>query len=360
MFDVIVVGGGPGGSIAAKRCVQSGLKTLLLEKKNLPREKVCSGVIMGPWAKNLTEEEFGQIPQDVLVAPHYLSGCMLHAPGVKPQKVDYRMPVAWRKDLDYWMSQKAKDKGVEIWDQAKVIAVSQRDGECIVELEMGRERQELKARFVIGADGAQSTVRTSIFPKLEVRYRRAYRECYPGELNLDKEYWHWVFPLRRFRPRFDVIYKGDFFLLEGGVKELKGEIRRILGDYGFDPNQKPLWRDGCIGRALLHQELLSGSFLPARGNVLLVGDAASLVMPVTGEGIGTALKSGLSAAESINKAIKLNKEPAEIYLRELNAILAAIEGIQLQEKKAEEEAAKGAQALLDAFREGLQATLKVT
>lgn len=49
MFDVVVVGAGPGGSVAAKRCLESGLKTLLLEKRRLPRDKVCSGMIMRPW-----------------------------------------------------------------------------------------------------------------------------------------------------------------------------------------------------------------------------------------------------------------------------------------------------------------------
>jgi flavin-dependent dehydrogenase len=48
MFDVVVVGAGPGGSVAAKRCLESELKTVLLEKRKLPRDKVCSGMIMRP------------------------------------------------------------------------------------------------------------------------------------------------------------------------------------------------------------------------------------------------------------------------------------------------------------------------
>ena len=76
MFDVIVVGGGPGGSTAAKKCVEHGLKTLLLERMKLPRDKVCSGMVMRPWAYDAIREEYGEIPKEVLVAPHYLTGHM--------------------------------------------------------------------------------------------------------------------------------------------------------------------------------------------------------------------------------------------------------------------------------------------
>ncbi|MFH0845411.1 MAG: FAD-dependent oxidoreductase, partial [Pseudomonadota bacterium] len=73
MYDVIVIGGGPGGSIAAKRCARYGFRTLLLEKKRLPRDKVCTGMVMGIWAHTLIKKEFGEIPRGILVDPCYLS-----------------------------------------------------------------------------------------------------------------------------------------------------------------------------------------------------------------------------------------------------------------------------------------------
>ena len=80
--DVIVVGAGPAGSTAAKRCVEHGLSTLLIEKRWLPRDKVCSGMIMGPVAHTLIKEEFGGLPDTVLTQPNHLSGYFLHVPGV--------------------------------------------------------------------------------------------------------------------------------------------------------------------------------------------------------------------------------------------------------------------------------------
>lgn len=69
MWDVIVVGGGPAGAIAAKKCAEQNLNTLLLEKKKLPREKVCTGMIMSPMAQDSLKQEFGEIPREVLTTP---------------------------------------------------------------------------------------------------------------------------------------------------------------------------------------------------------------------------------------------------------------------------------------------------
>ena len=55
-WDVIVVGAGPGGAAASKRCAEAGLWTLVLEKRALPRDKVCSGMIMGPWAQEIIRD----------------------------------------------------------------------------------------------------------------------------------------------------------------------------------------------------------------------------------------------------------------------------------------------------------------
>ena len=360
MYDVIVVGGGPGGSVAANRCALSGLETLMLERKKLPRDKVCSGMVMGPWAHDNIQQEFGTIPLEILADPCQLSGHMMHMPGTQSRRILCKTPLAWRKDLDFWMVRRAQKNGVEICEGAKVIEVKQKAGACTVTMIQGKTPQELKSRFVIGADGGASVVRKSLFPLLKVQFSVPMRECYEGALDLEKDYFHWFFPKQRYRPRFGLNHKGDCFLIEGsGIKELRNEIMQILAKYGFGNKSKVLWKDGCL-LPRLHEALISGSFSPAKGNILLVGDAAGLLFPVTFEGIGSALKSGILAADSVARSAKEGRDAAGIYLQELTSILQTIRRLHSWNKKLEQEAAKGGAALSKALKAAYTETLKVS
>ena len=326
--------------------------------ERLPRDKVCSGMIMGPWANEIIKREFGEIPKDVLVSPYYLSGHMIHVPGVRPQIFECKMPLAWRKDLDSWMIRKAQESGAVIWDGMKVTRVEQAQDACIMTVIREASQLELKSRFVIGADGAASAVRKSCWPRLKVQFTVPIRECYEGALDLPIDYFHWFFPRYRSRPRFGLNHKGGCFLVEGsGIKALRNEISQILATYGFSSGKEALWKDGCL-IPRLHEALISGAFSPARGNILLVGDAAGLLLPITFEGIGTGLKSGLLAADSIIEAAHGKKDAAGLYLRKLISVVKVIKDLQVLNEKLEtfpvNDAAKFALALKSAYAETLE------
>ena len=109
----------------------------------------------------------------------------------------------------------------------------------------------------------------------------------------------------------------------------------------------------------LHEGLISGSFCPAKGNAFLVGDAAGLLFPISFEGIGVALKSGMLAAAAISDSSGSQAEPAAAYLNSLVPIIEQLETLYLLGKSLEKEHAKGGTALLNALTEGYAAALEV-
>lgn len=354
MHDVVVVGAGPGGAAAAKRCAERGLSTLLLEKKRLPRDKVCSGLLLGRLAQRLVAQEFGALPEEMVLAR--LQGLLLWMPGVGERRIPSDTPITWRKDLDHWMVRGAQAAGAELWEEALVKQVTSVGGVSTLTVRKGGEERAVQARYVIGADGAYSTVRKAIFPDAEFGTSAAYREWYPGSPGLGEDWAYVVFPRGEYRPNVWICPKGDGFTLEGaGVKPLKDDIRRLLESEGWTPSE-PSWRDGCVSRALLFEHLATGRFVPARENTLLVGDAAGLQFPISGEGIGTALESGLLAAEAVAAVTGTGGDAAEEYIGALGPSVATL--TECYAEVARIRALTGV-TLLDALFEGFAHSLEI-
>ena len=123
-YDVVVVGAGPGGSAAARKCTDKGLKTLLIDKKQLPRRKACSGIIANV-SQNYILENFGPLPMKVFAKPAASRGMAFYFPSQGPVFVDancYSLYV-WRDKFDHFL---AKSSGAQLEDNTRFLRLEKK------------------------------------------------------------------------------------------------------------------------------------------------------------------------------------------------------------------------------------------
>ena len=287
----MVVGAGPAGAAAAleARRLRPDAAVLLVDRATFPRDKAC-GDGLGPHA---VDELTDLGAASVLDGYPPIRGLRLRSPrGLEvagdPARPNYVVP---RAVLDARLVAAAQAAGAELRCGRAVRRLEQRDGEVVVD-------GDLAARVVVGADGANSTLRRLLgVPANPDRALaiavRGYAPAPPGRpeqlIAWVAEGWPayvWSFPTGTgvanvgyglLRSRFD-----------GGRAELHRRLHDLLPGAAPDPD------------SLRAHHLPFSSFRPppGAGRVLLAGDAASLINPLSGEGIYYALASGRLAARA--------------------------------------------------------------
>ena len=309
-YDVIVVGSGPAGACTAWRLAQAGVQVAVLEKAVLPRYKTCGGGIIGRAWQSLPVDVRHVIEQDCHTA---LLNIVPNGLSFTTQRPTPIVSMTMRDQFDYALLSAAQAGGAVVHQRCAVEEVSYHGDGVTVSTKMG----EMKAKFVVAADGALGTTARRVgmadgrvlIPALE------YVVTVPHEL-LDRSSrvarfdfgilphgYAWAFPKRRH--------------LSIGVLSMvqrEGELKRAIMQY--------LDLLGC--RDVTHIER-HGFVIPVRprkgpfikNRVLVVGDAAGFADPVTGEGISFALRSGQQAAQSLLEG-KLEEKPVQqAYSRSL-------------------------------------------
>jgi geranylgeranyl reductase family protein len=313
-YDVIVVGGGPGGSTAARSCSKAGLKTLLVEKERLPRYKPCGGCLS---AKTVRLLGFDLSP----VIENTIYGAKFTYCSKDPFLIESKNPIAFlvmRDRFDQFLIDRAFEVGTEIMDGEAVTRVEERADGVDVELIKGKK---FRCQYLIGADGSGSLVAKSL--SLSPRKNNGYGVAVESETPFDSSVpfpkeelqlvhldfgrvpngYAWVFPkknclsigiggmfreTKKMNPRqyFKSFLKGLSYLPEGKAGKVIGHLLPSF----YDENQKV-----------------------SQGRFLLVGDAAHLMDPLQGEGIYYAVRSGMLAAEAILEWKREGTPPSDFY-----------------------------------------------
>ena len=311
-YDVVVVGAGPGGSTAARFCAKAGLKTLLIEKENMPRYKACGGCLS---LKTIDFLDLDLSP----VLENTIYGVRFSHRMKDPFSIASKEPVAFmvmRDRFDHFLVSKALEEGSGFLEGVKVIrAEEKRDGMEVV-LSQG---EKIHAEYLIGADGSESMVAKSLslVPSKGSGVGVESEIPYESTRGFPKE------ELQRIHLNFGGVPNGYgwVFPKEEG---LSIGIGGMFTD-GVRMNPRKYFAEFLKGLNYIREEKVIkvvGHSLPcfydeeqkvAKGRVLLVGDAARLMDPLLGEGIYYALRSGRLAAEAILYSKENGSLPSSRY-----------------------------------------------
>ena len=304
IYDVIIAGAGPSGSVCAYFLAQKGFSVLLLERFSFPREKLCAG--------GIAASAFRIIP--VPFSPDYcvpVERYMFTYKGEKECSGDMPAESIYSVDRSFFdmkLAHTARDAGAELKENHRVIDIEEKEDLIKVTCENGKD---YLGKFLVGADGGNSLISR----KFGLNYGRkgkgdrgicgyykfytdgAGMERYKNTVHLDfnfldkgvagilpKKDYLWI---GTYKTEKDVLLplkkSTDEFIYNLGLSGTKSEFRGLL---------LPLYRKK---RKL------------ADNKMLLVGEAAGLVNPLSGEGIKPAMDSGKIAAEEIEKHLKEGK-----------------------------------------------------
>lgn len=338
MVDVLVIGAGPAGSAAARRLAELGHHVVVVERRPFPRPKACGDALTPAATRALVE-----LGVD-LAGEHRLDG-LLVGDGSRRRSVDWPTPatgtstaVAIRRDrLDERLARHAAAAGAELLEGHEATEPIVERGfvrGAVVRTSVGNQLT-IRARYLIVADGANSTFGralgtsrnrgwpygTAIRAYWHAEQHGAHRQELGLDLGVGSDAteavpgFGWVVPLGDGTVNLGVAVIGSErsdVRAVNTARLLDSWALKVADRWGLDPHRPQ-------GAPAAGRLPVGGSIEPKAGpTFLVVGDAAGTGSPLFGNGIDTALQSGMLAAEVVHEALTVDAPTAlQRYPREL-------------------------------------------
>jgi flavin-dependent dehydrogenase len=319
-YDVFIAGGAVAGPVAAKFCAKRGLKTLLVEKAKVPREKPCSG-IQFPYFEKIIGDK---IPRERL-CNNELTKVEMHFPNGKVVSSKFRMLNFMRDTFDEWLCRLAEDYGAEFKDGCRFKDFEETEKGTIVFLETDQGIEKIKADYIIDATGMRPAIRRKLRKESSFQEGSSgaalnYYFTADGNLERDKLYQFWNIEFNNMM--FAWIYNKtlddgkDYWVVGTGYdKDIYMHMDRFfdhIKEAFHLQNVNVVKKEGYSSSLLFDAK--DRIWLGER-NFLMTGDAAGLIDLTRGVGMDSAALSGRLAAKAIDLARKNRQPVIDVYAR---------------------------------------------
>jgi digeranylgeranylglycerophospholipid reductase len=306
-YDIIVVGAGPAGSIAARYAAEQGVSVIMLEKDR----DVGYPVRCGEAVSKEGIEEFIS-PDEKWITAH-INKFSLNSPDGTEAIIEFGDAgyVLERRIFDYALAKSAADSGAEILTRAYVNGLIINDGKVGgVKYEYRGEQKELRSKIVIGADGVESRLGRWAGLKTHIHFKdmECCAQVTASNIQIDSNTLYFYFG-ENFAPGgyFWIFPKGKNIANIGlGVSGMVGKKRSALSFLNNFMTMKypeaPILTSiaGGVPSAVTLEKI-------SAPGIMLVGDAARQVNPLSGGGIASGMIGGSIAGKIAGEAIRMKK-----------------------------------------------------
>jgi geranylgeranyl reductase family protein len=329
--QILIAGAGPAGAATSLFLSKLKIHHTIIDKATFPRDKICGDALSGKvvhMLKMIDPNMITELSQNKIENTGSYGICF-YAPNGKRLDVPFSMNqsmlknapgfISRRINFDNYLFNKIDRTYATVKENTELTNLKKEEGGIVVTLKNGNGSSINKFKLIIGAEGERSIVAKKLCPvkKDLSTYCAALRAYYTGvkgtnennfiELHFIKDLlpgYFWIFPMN------DGSANVGIGMLSEVVSKKKINLRNKLFEI---INEHPVIKKRFEGAKL--QGDVQGWGLPLGSSrrtltgdhFILTGDAASLIDPFTGEGIGNAILSGKYAADIASRAIQINK-----------------------------------------------------
>jgi geranylgeranyl reductase family protein len=333
--DVIIAGAGPAGSGLAYHLASTEIKVIVVEAKKFPRDKVCGdGVSPVALAElhqmGITDTTNFEKANEINHVGLFIKDKKVVIKLDKPEVLPFHARIIPRLELDAWIYEAAKKAGADYLESHRIVDYDISSNAALVTVKNSEKEFQLKGRVLVGADGSNSTIARKMHKgKPSKDFQLLGQRAYYKNVNGPRDRVDIYFSEENFPGIFWLFPKGS-----GGANIGIAQVSRTLP--GSSSNVKESLLNHIKTNPDIQERIGNGKpddkmrgwpitfFNPDNSitdnRLLLVGEAAGLINPLSGDGIQYALLSARWASQTLETCLKSNdfsKTALNIYRKKV-------------------------------------------